>query len=80
MYVAVGHGLVVICSASSWRSSSQYIQYMFAKALPARYSWPPDSAISSATYPDGPVIAHGLDDSSFNVEGIADHITQAKLL
>ena len=29
---------------------------------------------------DGPVLAHGSDDLSFNVEGIADHITQAELL
>src|SRR5215213_9477393 len=28
----------------------------------------------------GPVRAHGMDDSRFNVEGIADHIAQAELL
>jgi hypothetical protein len=27
-----------------------------------------------------PVFAHGPDDSSFNTEGIADHVTQAELL
>src|SRR5215203_835209 len=29
---------------------------------------------------DGPVLAHGMDDSSFNIEGIADHIAEAELL
>ena len=77
MYVAVRHGLLVICSASSWRSSSQYIQYMFEGVAGSVLVAAGQRYLQRCSHRDGPVIAHGPDDSSFNIEGIADHITQA---
>ena len=70
-----------ICSPSSWRRSPQYIQYMSAKILAdSKLVAAGQRYLQSCPHRDGPVIAHGPDDLSFNAEGIADHITQAELL